>query len=727
MATSTVEALDVQLASPLHSVSGSTSRAQMTRALLDDTAALVNGAYATALRIVIDAFEHRVHREADGFSAQRDWLVSTFDFTCSAAGEIAVIAKYANKFSVLAEAALTGYARIDQVAYAVRSLAKTAASALFARTPFRTPVASPFDCDTVCASPEELVVEYAAHAPYRVLKRHLAELHANLVEEAELLDALGEESLQRLEVQGLGEGGMWVVSGLLSATTGMLLDKYLKTAVPPPRKEEADAEGVLPPQATRNAEALHQLLAGYGSAPEAVTRHGHTVTLNLTVDIETLQGNDTGRTSLLESRPISLARARFLACEGVVVPSVFDYATGEAIELGRARRLPNTALRRKLELEQPEGCAWAGCGRPVAWTEAHHVRHWADGGKTVAENLILLCRFHHGRVHTAGWSVTKTAPGRASIVHHEGHEVSEDQGGACGAGCADWRTDADMDTLFEDDAKSCFPTGLYPTEWSEAMTPHLAAVTEQVKEARRYFAFGGSAAAYDARGLNTHDTGHANDDGDAGENRGGDGEDGGAAMRAYRVPDTNPPPIYGERSSAEDLIPFLPRPPGPWNPAGSEAATTNRRDGPRLLHRPAPVTDTSLFPCPPAVPPKAGQGPRSARRVVGARSDLDHHRPAGRRGTGSCRPPHCRHRLNRHRTATRKSTHSPGLRAPIWPADRTPTLIEDEAVKRLGSCARQVIGDVRVLNARSPTVRRASRGAPVERAHGKPCKPVEAV
>ncbi|MFC3492276.1 HNH endonuclease signature motif containing protein [Glycomyces rhizosphaerae] len=528
------------------------NRAQATRALLDDTAALVNGAYATALRIVMDAFAHQVHRDSDGFSAQRDWLLSTFDFTYSAAGEIAAIAKYAPKFTVIAEAALTGYARIDQAAFAVRSLARTAAAALFARTPFRSPVPSPFDSETLCATPEALVAEYAAHAPFKVLKRHLAELHANLAEEAELLDGLGEQSLQRLELQELAEGGMWMVSGLLSATTGMLLDKYLKTAVPPPRKDEADAEGVLPPQATRNAEALHQLLAGYGTSPDATTRHGHTATLDLTVDIETLQGKDTGRLPLLEGRPISVARARLLACEARIIPSVFDYAKGEALELGRALRLPNTSLRRKLELEQLEGCAWRGCGRPVAWAEAHHIRHWVDGGETVAENLILLCRFHHGRIHTANWSVTKTGPGKAVIVHHDhptgtAAPCATGQGTADatnhgseehGCGCADWRTDTDMDALVAHDAKNFFPTGLYPAEWSEAVRPDLEAVAAQVKEAKAYYAFGGSAAEFDTRGLDTEPS----------------GEDQGSV---YRIPVTDPPPIYGDRSSSRDLIPFL--------------------------------------------------------------------------------------------------------------------------------------------------------------------------
>ncbi|GAB4006485.1 hypothetical protein GCM10029992_57300 [Glycomyces albus] len=205
---------------------------------------------------------------------------------------------------------------------------------------------------------------------------------------------------------------------------------------PPPRAEdcEADAQAgtdseaepgtALPAQANRNAEALHQMLASFGADPKAPTRHGHTATLNLTCDIDTLRGEDTGRQPTLESRPVSVAKARLLACEAGIIPSIFDYTTGEAVELGRTMRLPNTALRRKLELEQPGGCAWTDCGRPIQWTEAHHVRHWADGGETVAENLVLLCRFHHGRIHSPGWSVTKTGPGQALIVHHEGHQAT---------------------------------------------------------------------------------------------------------------------------------------------------------------------------------------------------------------------------------------------------------------------------------------------------------------
>src|SRR5690606_6298670 len=169
------------------------------------------------------------------------------------------------------------------------------------------------------------------------------------------------------------------------------------------------------------------------------------------------------------------------------------YRAGEAIELGRALRLPNTALRRKLELEQHDGCAWSGCGRPVQWTEAHHIRHWADGGPTVAANLILLCRFHHGRLHTPGWTITKTGPGKALIVHHEDHDNTEtgqtgrataEAGSGVGCGCPDYRTDVDLDLDFQDDAANVFPTGLYPEEWSERLKPDLNTAAEAIEDAR---------------------------------------------------------------------------------------------------------------------------------------------------------------------------------------------------------------------------------------------------
>ncbi|WP_168801589.1 hypothetical protein, partial [Glycomyces buryatensis] len=93
-------------------------------------------------------------------------------------------------------------------------------------------------------------------------------------------------------------------------------------------------------------------------------------------------------------------------------------------------------------------------------------------------------RFHHGRLHTPGWSVSKTGPGQALIVHHHGHEdapadmgeyaTGNGSGGTgCGHGCEDHRTDADLDEDFTGGVDDDYPTGLYPEEHTAIANPDL--------------------------------------------------------------------------------------------------------------------------------------------------------------------------------------------------------------------------------------------------------------
>jgi hypothetical protein len=46
-----------------------------------------------------------------------------------------------------------------------------------------------------------------------------------------------------------------------------------------------------------------------------------------------------------------------------------------------------------------------GCNRPPVACDAHHLRHWVDGGATALDNLVLLCRAHHTTVHATPWQV----------------------------------------------------------------------------------------------------------------------------------------------------------------------------------------------------------------------------------------------------------------------------------------------------------------------------------
>ena len=73
----------------------------------------------------------------------------------------------------------------------------------------------------------------------------------------------------------------------------------------------------------------------------------------------------------------------------------------ELLELGRTTRTIPPGLRRALAARDG-GCAAPGCDRPPAWTDAHHLQHWADGGPTDLSNLVLLCR-------TTTWPCTRAA------------------------------------------------------------------------------------------------------------------------------------------------------------------------------------------------------------------------------------------------------------------------------------------------------------------------------
>ncbi len=100
--------------------------------------------------------------------------------------------------------------------------------------------------------------------------------------------------------------------------------------------------------------------------------------------------------------PLSIATARQIACDCHLTPIVMD--DGVPLNLGRTSRTVSKKQRRAL-IARDHGCAFPGCGAPPAHCEGHHVKHWADGGPTDLDNLVLLCRYHHQLLHHSHWDV----------------------------------------------------------------------------------------------------------------------------------------------------------------------------------------------------------------------------------------------------------------------------------------------------------------------------------
>jgi hypothetical protein len=98
-----------------------------------------------------------------------------------------------------------------------------------------------------------------------------------------------------------------------------------------------------------------------------------------------------------------------------LLPPVLGGAPTQPLEVGRASRVVQAAQRTALAVRDG-GCVFPGCTRPLAWCEAHHLRHWLHGGPTDLANLALLCRAHHRAVHEGGWRLTCQADGRLTAT-----------------------------------------------------------------------------------------------------------------------------------------------------------------------------------------------------------------------------------------------------------------------------------------------------------------------
>jgi hypothetical protein len=131
--------------------------------------------------------------------------------------------------------------------------------------------------------------------------------------------------------------------------------------------------------------------------------HGARPRVGVLVDLESLR-RGTGPAAVTEDGlALSVAAVRRLACDADVIPVCLG-AEGQVLDVGRTRRLVTMALWLAL-IARDRHCAFPGCSRPPVMCHGHHVRHWADGGPTSLDNLVMLCGAHHRVIHHSPWEV----------------------------------------------------------------------------------------------------------------------------------------------------------------------------------------------------------------------------------------------------------------------------------------------------------------------------------
>jgi hypothetical protein len=96
----------------------------------------------------------------------------------------------------------------------------------------------------------------------------------------------------------------------------------------------------------------------------------------------------------------------------------------EPLDVGRRTSVVPASLRRAV-IMRDRHCRFPGCDRPPAWTDCHHIVHWALGGRTALSNLVLLCRRHHRAVHATGRFKLELADGRLVFSRPDGSRLEE--------------------------------------------------------------------------------------------------------------------------------------------------------------------------------------------------------------------------------------------------------------------------------------------------------------
>ncbi len=157
----------------------------------------------------------------------------------------------------------------------------------------------------------------------------------------------------------------------------------------------------------RMFDALVELAQHSLDTHRAPACHGARPRVAITIDFKSLVtglGDGIGSEALTDDGlRLSVAAVRRLACDAELIPVCLG-TQGEVLDVGRSARLITPALWRAL-VARDRHCTFPGCTRPPVMCHAHHIIHWADGGKTSLDNLVLVCGEHHRVLHHTPWQV----------------------------------------------------------------------------------------------------------------------------------------------------------------------------------------------------------------------------------------------------------------------------------------------------------------------------------
>lgn len=291
---------------------------------------------------------------------------------------------------------------------------------------------------------EDVLLNVALHGTASHVERQVR-LYRQ-VRRREALEAANDRHANRALSCHVDDSGYWVIRGRLAPEQGALVAQALQAAMDEdfaerrgePAAVAQEREHGRPcdqrrtePVAQRRADALVRVAQAFLSSSNASASGGDHYLVHVHTDLDTLRAGGCGAEAGLEAGGdhcghVSAETSRRLACDAGHVHWL-ENGAGEPLSVGRRTRSVPPAIRRVLR-RRDGGCRFPGC-TATRFVDAHHVRHWADGGETKLDNLVMLCRRHHRLLHEGGYGVALRSGGAAVFRLPDGRRIPESGGG----------------------------------------------------------------------------------------------------------------------------------------------------------------------------------------------------------------------------------------------------------------------------------------------------------
>jgi hypothetical protein len=307
----------------------------------------------------------------DGYLSMSAWLVHRLRIAWSVAGQQVRMARGLRRMPRTREALTAGDMSTSAASMLVSARETNAAE--FARV-------------------EATLVEAAAALGARELRGAIAYWRDAVDRRSAEDDAERARDRRRLHVSPALDG-MVRVDGDLDPETGQVVITALRAVMTASTSGASDGRTEPQRRADALGEICHQWMDG-ANRPSIAGERPH---LAVTLDLETLERRAGRRCRLDDAGHLSAEDALRIACDASV-SRVITAGRTAPLEIGRRSPVVPAALRRAVVVRDG-GCRFPGCDRPPGWCDAHHMVHWAEGGRTALDNLVLLCRPHHRMVH----------------------------------------------------------------------------------------------------------------------------------------------------------------------------------------------------------------------------------------------------------------------------------------------------------------------------------------